>query len=174
MLELERTYLAKRLPKDLRRCRCKEIVDSYIPQCSEHPMLRLRKSENNYELTKKEPIQNSDASEQQEQTIILTEFEFNSLQEQIKGKRVHKIKYYYDYGGRTAEFDVFQDALQGLVVVEFEFATIEEKNSFEIPDFCLADITQELFIAGGRICGKSYEDIERELKRFKYSKLFLE
>ena len=43
-----------------------------------------------------------------------------------------------------------------------------------MPDFCLADVTQEKFIAGGMICGKSYEDIEKELKRFNYVKLFLD
>ena len=43
-----------------------------------------------------------------------------------------------------------------------------------MPDFCLKEVTQELFIAGGMICGKSYEDIEENLKRFNYLKLFME
>lgn len=59
-------------------------------------------------------------------------------------------------------------------MVDFEFESMEEKNSFAKPDFCLVDITPEEFIAGGMICGKSYEEIEEELKRFNYSKIFLE
>jgi len=174
MIELEKTYLAKKFPANLKSCKFKEIIDVYIPKTSEHPKLRLRKNGDKYELTKKEPVNEGDASHQKEQTIILTETEFNSLNEQLEGKRVHKIRYYYDYNGRTAEFDVFQDALKGLVVVDFEFATMEEKEDFEMPDFCLVDMTQEAFLAGGMICGKSYEDIENNLKRYKYNKIFFE
>ena len=61
--------------------------------------------------------------------------------------------------------------LAGLVVIDFEFTTEAEKASFSMPDFCLADITQEKFIAGGVLAGKSYTDIESDLQRFSYQKL---
>ena len=97
MIELEKTYLAKKLPENLRSCKFKEIIDVYIPKTSEHPKLRLRKNGDIFELTKKEPVNEGDASRQKEQTIILNETEFNALNQQIEGKRVHKIRYYYDY-----------------------------------------------------------------------------
>ena len=65
------------------------------------------------------------------------------------------------------------DLLLGLIVIDFEFKSEEEKKSFVMPDFCLVDITQERFIAGGMICGKKYEDIEEELQKLGYDKLFL-
>jgi adenylate cyclase len=174
MIELELTYLAKFLPEDLKECKHKEIIDVYLPKNSDHPKLRLRKSGDKYEMTKKQVINAGDASEQTEETIILTEEEFNALNEQLEGKRVHKLRYYYDHNGKTAEFDVFQGDLLGLVVIDFEFETNEEKSSFEMPDFCLLDVTQELFIAGGMICGRNYSDVKEELARFDYKKLFLE
>ena len=42
--ELERTFLLKHLPKDLAKCRSKEIIDIYIPKSREHPTLRIRKT----------------------------------------------------------------------------------------------------------------------------------
>jgi|TARA_B100001971_G_C18200614_1_gene544341 CYTH domain-containing protein len=170
MIELERTYLAKTLP-DLTNCKSKEIIDVYIPKLSDHPTLRIRKNGEKYEITKKEPVDN-DASYQEECTVSLTKEEFDSLST-IDGKKTHKMRYYYDYKGNTAEIDVFQGSLSGLVVVDFEFDKIEDKDSFEMPDFCLAEVTHEVFIAGGMVCGKSYEDLEEDLKRFNYSKLFL-
>jgi len=131
----------------------------------------LRKNGDIYELTKKEPI-NGDVSCQEEQTIILNEIEFNALNK-LDGKRVAKHRYYYDYQGRRAEFDIFQEALAGLVVIDFEFDTEEEKNSFIMPDFCLADITTETFIAGGIICGKTYDNIQSDVDRYNYQKLYL-
>ena len=172
MIELEKTYLAKELPGGLEDCEFKEIIDIYIPKSSEHPKLRIRKNGNKFEATKKKPVRDGDASRLEEQTIILTEDEFNAFQK-LDGKKVRKLRYYYNYNERTAEIGIFQDSLKGLVAIDFEFATVEEKDSFEMPDFCLADVTQEVFLAGGMICGKSYEDIENNLKRFNYKKLFL-
>ncbi len=173
MIELEKTYLAKRIPEDLKNFKFKEIIDVYIPKDSDHPKIRLRKSGDKFELTKKEPINDKDASSQEEQTIILTEIEFNILNQQIKGKKIHKIRYFYNYNGNISEFDIFQDKLLGLIVIDFEFKTLDEKEKFKMPDFCLVEVTQEDFIAGGRLCGKSYEDIKDNLKKFKYNKLFL-
>jgi CYTH domain-containing protein len=169
MIELEKTYLAKSLP-DLSKCKSKEIIDIYIPKDSNHPKLRVRKNGEKYEMTKKEPVHEGDASHQEEQTIILTEKEFSALS-RLDGRKTHKIRYYYPCNGRTAEIDVFQDALKGLVLVDFEFESVEDKDAFQMPDFCLADVTQELFLAGGMVCGKSYADIEADLKRFSYNKL---
>ncbi|MDD5253737.1 MAG: hypothetical protein PHG05_01355 [Candidatus Nanoarchaeia archaeon] len=172
MIELERTYLAKKIPEGLKNCNFKEIIDVYVPKSRRHPTLRIRKNGDKYEMTKKEPIED-DASEQKEQTIILTEGEFKDLSK-IDGKKTHKIRYYYKYGNRIAEIDVFQGALSGLIIVDFEFEDIDEKDFFDMPDFCLADVTHEEFLAGGMLCGKSFEEIEKELEKFNYKKLFLD
>ena len=173
MIELEKTYLAKKLPDGLVDCEFKEIIDVYVPKAHPHPKIRLRKNGDKFELTKKQPLDENDASRQKEQTIILTQEEFDFLNLQLDGKKVRKLRYFYDYDGLTAEFDIFQDELEGLVVVDFEFESLNEKDNFKMPDFCLVDITQEIFIAGGMICGKTYEDIEEDFKRFEYNKLFL-
>ena len=172
MIELEKTYLAKLLPEYLKKCKYNEIIDIYIPTYAVHPTLRIRKSGDKYEITKKEPVED-DPSHQNEETTTLTVDEFEELSKNLVGKRIDKIRYYYPFQGKTAEIDVFQGKLIGLVVVDFEFETVEEKNSFEMPEFCLVDVTSEEFIAGGMICGKSYEDIEEELNNLKYKKIFL-
>ena len=73
--------------------------------------------------------------------------------------------------GKIAEIDVFADELKGLVLIDFEFSTENEKSTFKIPDIALADVTQEEFIAGGLLAGKTYNDISSELKRFNYKRL---
>ncbi|MBI5077418.1 hypothetical protein HZB94_03485 [Candidatus Falkowbacteria bacterium] len=172
MIELEKTYLAKTIPTDIRNFPSKEIIDIYIPKTVEHPVLRIRKSGEKYEMTKKTPIKDGDASEQTEQTIALSKEEFDALTK-LDGKRTHKIRYYYKVQGQTAEIDIFQDELAGLVLIDFEFDTIDAKNTFTPPDFCLVDVTQETFLAGGMVCGKSYADLETRLMKFSYKPLYL-
>lgn len=169
MIELELTYLAKYLPDDLTQYPSKDMIDIFIPVAFDHPKIRIRKNGDTYELTKKEPLE-SDPSQMLEQTIKLTAEEFVELSK-LPGKRTHKVRYKYPYQGFTAEFDVFQDEKAGLVIVDFEFETEEQKAAFSMPDFCLADITREQFTAGGMVCGKTYEDIEPHLVQYNYKKL---
>ena len=169
--ELEKTYLAKYLPQDLKDSPFEEIIDIYIPKSIVHPKLRLRKKGEKIELTKKGP-KDKDVSHLIEETIKLDKEEYEIFS-QIEGKKVVKLRYYYKFNEITAEFDIFQGDLKGLVLVDVEFKTIKEKDNFKMPDFCLEEVTQEDFIAGGMLAGKCYKDIEKDLKRYNYSKLFL-
>lgn len=170
MIEIEKTFLARELPKGLKNCKSKEVIDIYFPKEAKHPTIRVRKSGDKYEMTKKERLDPNDASMQKEHTISLSKEEFLALSK-IDGKRLRKIRYYYEYEGKTAEIGVFQGELKGLVLVDFEFDNAEEKDNFKMPDFCLADVTQDDFIAGGMLCGKEYNDIERELGKYGYKRL---
>ena len=170
MIEEERTYLAKSIPAGLSNCKQKELFDIYYPKEVAHPHLRLRQRGDKYEMTKKYRLRPDDASSLMEQTIELTKEEFTALAA-ADGKRVRKIRHYLECNGITLEIDVFQDELAGLVLVDAEFETEKEKNGFTMPDFCLVEVTQEDFLAGGMLCGKSYQDIEEQLAEFGYSKL---
>lgn len=167
MEELELTYLVKYIPKGVLESPSKKIVDHYIPVEIEHPVLRLRKSGEKMELTKKEPMKANDFSHYLEQTIPLGVEEYEAIAK-IPAKKISKNRYYYPYEGRTAEFDVFEENLEGLILVDVEFESIEEKKNFKMPEFCLADVTQEKFVAGGKLAGKKFEDIEKELSDWGY------
>jgi adenylate cyclase len=168
-LELERTYLLMQLPKGLKKCKSLEIIDVYIPDTKPHPVMRIRKKGGKMELTKKVP-NNNDASNQTEHTIHLSEDEFNALCN-VPGKKVRKLRYYFPVKNTIAEIDVFQDKLLGLILVDFEFSNLKDKENFIAPDFCSEDITQEEFIAGGYLAGKSYTDIRPLLKKYNYEKI---
>ena len=170
MIELEKTYLAKSIPDDLANHKRIEIIDLYIPSTVKHPILRLRKNGDEFEMTKKSPVNNNDASKQDENTIPLTQEEFEALSK-VKGNKIHKYRYFYPYEGRVAEFDIFLDKFKGLVVVDIEFDNEEEKDDFEMPDFCLVEVTFENFIAAGMLSGKTYSDIIKYLDKLKYKKL---
>ena len=165
-VELELTYLVKTLP-DLTKAPSKLVVDVYFPLGSTHACLRLRQNGDQYEMTKKIPVDNADASHQHEHTIKLTQPEFAALAA-APGKRVVKRRYFYDYNGRVAEIDVFQEDLKGLVLADFEFETREEQVAFKMPDFCLADVTQDEAVAGGFLAGKKYADIAPQLDAYGY------
>ena len=165
-LELERRYLPLNLPADLTKHPWKEVHDIYVPHENGHPTLRIRKNGSKHEITRKQPRADN-PSEMNEETIPITETEFETLK-CIPGLSVRKHRFFYPYRGIQLEIDVFLDQLDGLVVVEAEFDSIEQKNAFEIPRFCLCEVTGKELIAGGKICGKKYSDIATELSKLGY------
>lgn len=167
-VELEFTFLAAALPAEIQGVRPKRLVDVYIPETGVvHPSLRLRKRGDILELTKKSPIQEGDASTQYEITITLSQNEFDALNT-ISQRRIVKDRYNVVIDGFPAEVDVFQESLKGLVLIDFEFTNEEARARFKAPAICLADVTQEEWIAGGLLAGKSYEDIAAKLEALHY------
>ena len=171
--ELELTYLAREIPEGLADCPSKLIVDVYYPPERDHSSLRIRQRGDHYEITKKVMANGTDSSHQLEHTIELDEEEFKGLAA-APGKRVAKRRYLYEYQGRTAEVDVFQGELAGLVEVDFEFDDRDDQLAFQMPDFCLADVTQEAFAAGGKLAGKTYQQIVPHLEKYGYKPLKME
>jgi CYTH domain-containing protein len=159
------------VPESIKDCKFKEMIDIYIPKMISHAPIRIRKNGDKYEITKKQPLKEGDSSQLIEQTINLLKEEFDALEKEIVGRRVYKKRYLYDYKGNVAEIDVFQNSLKGLVLIDFEFENENKKNSFEMPEFCLVDVTQEEFIAGGILCGKNYSELEKKLTSFGYKKI---
>lgn len=171
MIELERKFLLKKIPPGLKDCPSKEVIDVYFPANADHPKIRLRKNGDKYELTKKVPEPGNN-TRLVEQTITLTKEEFEGMQK-FPGKRLHKIRYFYPYEGITAEIGIFQEGLEGLAIVEFEFETEEEKNSFVPPDFCLVELSEKGLLAGGYLAGRRYEDFQNIFTTYSYKKVIL-
>ncbi|MEI6462948.1 MAG: hypothetical protein WCO33_04780 [bacterium] len=161
-IEYEKTYLAKYLPKDLIDFPFVEITDIYPKYGKGINGPRFRKRNDKYEITKKVLI-NNDPSAQTEHTIPLLKEEFEVLTK-INAYKIVKKRYLYN----CAEIDVFEDKLKGLVLVDFEFKTEEEKQEFKMPEYCLADVTNEDIIAGGNLSSKTIEDLREFFEKYGY------
>lgn len=175
-MELERRYLAKSLPEDLAHYPHLELLDIYIPQQVAFPKLRLRQQGNRFEITKKELSDpaSRDSSQIIEYNIPLEEEEFRALTAHIEGRRIHKLRYQYEVASAYhCTFDVFLDNLAGLILIDFEFSSLQEMAAFTIPDFCLEEVTQEQFLAGGDLSGKYYVEIASRLATYGYRPLTL-
>lgn len=166
-IEIETTYLALALPEGLAKAKHRKLVDVYFPAQAVHPQMRIRQQGEDFVLTKKTQVKADDASMQTEENIVLTQGEFEALRAG-QGKLVAKTRYYVPVGDRIAEVDVFEGALAGLVLVDVEFTSEETRDAFVKPSFCGADVTQEVFIAGGMLAGKSLADIQTDLDRLGY------
>lgn len=134
-MEIERKYLVRKLPENLEQYNKKKIAQGYL--CTE-PVVRIRRSNNDYYMTYK----GDGLMVREEYNLPLTQEAYEHLRPKIDGLLIAKTRYLIPLDNKlTAELDVFEEDLNGLVIVEVEFNTIEEANAFHAPDWFGEDVT---------------------------------
>ena len=134
-MEIERKYLVRELPADLEQYESKKIAQGYL--CTE-PVVRIRRSNDDYYMTYK----GDGLMVREEYNLPLTKDAYEHLRPKIDGLLIAKTRYLIPLDNKlTAELDVFEEDLNGLVIVEVEFDTIEEANTFTAPDWFGEDVT---------------------------------
>lgn len=134
-MEIERKYLVKEIPSNLDQYESKKIAQGYL--CTE-PVVRIRRSNNDYYMTYK----GDGLMVREEYNLPLTEEAYTHLRPKIDGLLIAKTRYLIPLNDKlTAELDIFEEDLKGLVIVEVEFDSIEEANAFTSPDWFGEDVT---------------------------------
>ena len=127
-MEIERKYLVRKLPENLEQYNKKKIAQGYL--CTE-PVVRIRRSNDDYYMTYK----GDGLMVREEYNLPLTQEAYEHLRPKIDGLLIAKTRYLIPLDNKlTAELDVFEEDLNGLVIVEVEFNTVEEANAFHAPD----------------------------------------
>lgn len=145
-MEIERKFLIERIPVNLEQYEKKEIEQGYL--CTK-PVVRIRKSNENYYLTyksrlnmKKETIDHTLSSEEVE--LPLTKEAYLHLREKVDNHLITKTRYMIPIeGDLIVELDVFHGCLEGLVFAEVEFASIDQAKSFTPPEWLGKDVTSD-------------------------------
>jgi len=162
MIEIEKTFLVKKLPSDLSKYKSVQIKQGYLSP-SPSP-LRIRQKDSYFEITKKIPLKEGDYSSVEEINIPLTEFEFQKLWN-LTDRHLEKTRYLIPLtDGLTGELDIFQNDLNGLYFIEIEFSSKEQMDSFVSPDWFGKDVTQEEFSANSYLAGKNFSQIKEFLE----------
>lgn len=134
-MEIERKYLVKYLPDKLDNYEQKRISQGYI--CT-NPVVRIRRSNDDYFLTYK----SRGLMAREEYEMPLTAEAFEHMLPKIDGILIDKIRYIIPLDEKhIAELDIFQGALEPLCLVEVEFESIEEANTFVPPAWFGDDVT---------------------------------
>lgn len=144
-MEIERKFQITKLPEHLEQYKKKEIEQGYL--CIENPVIRIRKSNDNYILTYKSRIGMVEKSDEialtcEEVELVLTKESYEHMKEKTDGNMIYKTRYLIPLEeGLIAELDVFHDQLEGLQFVEVEFPSEEEAGKFKLPGWFGMDVS---------------------------------
>ncbi len=134
-MEIERKFLVKRMPQDLDQYPCHQIEQGYL--CTD-PVVRIRRQDHEYFLTYK----SSGLMARQEYNLDLNETAYVHLREKIDGNLITKKRYCIPLNSfLTVELDVFEGAFSGVILAEVEFATVDEAQRFDPPEWFGQEVT---------------------------------
>lgn len=138
-IEIEKKYLLKEMP-------WRKIESAGVPYTqgyfnSEFVEIRIRNDSDRCTMAAKSLEMNSRHEWQTE----ITKQAFYELWPLTEGRRIYKWCYRLKEKGILYEFDSFDGYLNGLVTMEIEFHSMEEFNSFKLPDWCkdAIDVTED-------------------------------
>lgn len=137
-MEIERKYGVKVVPANIEQYEVKEIEQGYL--CN-NPIVRIRKSNEDYFLTYKSKLGVKQQVEgmpiiNNEVELPLTKEAYDILKTKTEHNLVCKTRYLVPLqDGLVAEMDFFQENLLGLIMVEVEFQSEEQANTFVKPEW---------------------------------------
>lgn len=102
--------------------------------------VRVRERDGRYRLT----VKTGSGMERGEIEVAIERTEFDHLWDSSDGRTITKTRYELPVAGFTAELDVFAGALEGLMLVEVEFADVEIARHFAPPGWFGREVTDEL------------------------------
>jgi CYTH domain-containing protein len=175
--EFRRVFLLSDLPEPLTRAsEHLQVFDNYI----DNTRLRLRSiraphtKEWFWILEQRTQMQVGDLSGWQVSEIHLNEAE-HQLFEHFEGREVRKNervetnelrfnRYSFEASGKLINIDFFLNPLWGMCLAKVLFQTVEEMKAFVAPDFFFLEVTQNENFLGRNLVGKTFADIQSEIR----------
>jgi CYTH domain-containing protein len=136
--EIERKFLVKRLPDNLKQSRCSIIEQGYLAT-EPGRQVRLRKTGSSASLTFKV----GRGSHREEREIKLSLKQFAALWPGTAGRRLRKLRYEIPWENVLIELDIYRGRHAGLVVAEVEFPNRASCRRFKAPWWFGREVTGE-------------------------------
>lgn len=148
-LEIEKKFKVKQLPENLEKYKKKVMEQGYL--CT-NPIVRIRRSNEDYILTYKSRFGLEDADEQtakicHEIEVPLNKEGYEHLRKKIDGNLIRKTRYIIpletEEYSLKAELDIFEGDLKGLILAEVEFPNEEAAFRFQPPQWFGEDVSAD-------------------------------
>jgi CYTH domain-containing protein len=115
------------------------IRQGYLPLTGDDVELRVRRKGDHTVLT----VKRGHGLDRGEQEVAISAELFETLWPLTEGHRIEKTRYELPHGDLTIELDEFGGELEGLLVAEVEFGSLEASEAFVEPDWLGREVTDD-------------------------------
>ncbi len=155
--EIEKKYQVLELPTNLNDYEYMEIEQSYLNKGGAPIRLRKFKDRNSIRCVFSKKARLEEGSfECIEHNIELPEDIYNQLVTAKEGRTIFKTRYRIPIDDNlNIDLDVFHDFFEGLCIAEIEYSSIEQANSFCVPNWLGKEVTTQEEFANGYMATKA-------------------
>jgi adenylate cyclase len=136
-LEIERKYVLPGAPPELAQYPGERIEQGYVAIADDGVEVRVRRRGDKTYLT----IKSAPGEVRVEEELAIDERRFDALWALTEGRRVSKTRHLVPLDDLTAEVDVYDDDLAGLITAEVEFSSVDASARFAAPDWLGREVT---------------------------------
>jgi CYTH domain-containing protein len=137
--EIERKFLVKNIP-DLSNAQKMYIHQGYLTHTNDSVEVRLRQKDEQYFIT----VKSGSGMVRGEREASIEQKQFETLWPATQGKRIEKHRWSGQLSTQqTFELDIFMGELESLVLVEVEFPSMAEADSFQPADWFGHEVTDD-------------------------------
>ncbi|MEZ4886068.1 MAG: CYTH domain-containing protein [Chitinophagales bacterium] len=137
-MEIERKFLVQNLPIDCLQSAPIPIEQGYLSIEENGNAVRLRRMGKQFFLT----VKSSGTLVREERETQISEVQFEDLWESTRRRRVVKKRYVVPFQNLQIEVDVFEGKLQGLILAEVEFESVETAMAFQKLEWMDIEVTE--------------------------------
>lgn len=138
-MEIERRFLIKSVPEELKRVMARAIRQYYVETEPENYRLREEIDLGDQSVEYWMTIKKGEGLVREEKNLKLSASQFQDLASGLTGKWLSKDRHIFEYQGYLLEVDNFLD--HPLKVAEIEFTSVENAVNFTPPDWLGPEIT---------------------------------
>jgi adenylate cyclase len=149
-VEIERKYVLPAAPPELERLPGERIQQGYLAIAEDGVEVRVRRRGDKTILT----IKSGPGELRVEEELPIDERRFEALWSLTEGRRLSKTRHLVPLGDLTAEVDVYDDRLAGLITAEVEFPSLEDSARFVAPAWLGREVTGDTRFANQSLAGR--------------------
>lgn len=140
--EIERKFLIKQIPEDIKNYPHKKIIQWYFKD-KNNKKIRIRKSISDWKTEYIQAIKKWHWLIRKENEINLTKENFDSMRKNVWNRYLEKTRYLLPYSWKTIELDIYEGKLKWLMTADIEFKTPLESRKFIVPQWFDKEVTED-------------------------------
>lgn len=137
--EIERKFLVDNLPDAGILSAPTSIDQGYLTAESGELEVRLRRKGDHYFQT----IKQGQGLSRVQTEVALSREQFDAMWPHTEGRRVVKRRHEIPHGPHIIELDVFGGSLEGLLIAEVEFDSVDRAREFDPPEWFEEEVTDD-------------------------------
>jgi CYTH domain-containing protein len=137
--EVERKFIVDRLPTLEHLAAPTQIDQGYVAAGSDGTEVRLRRKGGRFYQT----VKQGQGLSRLQTEVALSQEQFDSLWPHTESRRITKHRHEIPFGPYLIELDVFHGPLEGLIIAEVEFDSVEQARVFEPPEWFGEEVTED-------------------------------